>query len=90
MARRLAARERMINHKAPIKSIVALIEAGAAGFEFMNSWGTHKAVTEELRRNFKRAGELNPEQIAALEMAINTPDIALIQGPPGTGKTTVI
>lgn len=90
MARRLAARERMINHKAPIKSIVALIEAGAAGFEFMNSWGTHKAVTEELRRNFKRASELNPEQIAALEMAINTPDIALIQGPPGTGKTTVI
>lgn len=90
MARRLAARERMINHKAPIKSIVALIEAGAAGFAFMNSWGTHKAVTEELRRNFKRAGELNPEQIAALEMAINTPDIALIQGPPGTGKTTVI
>lgn len=90
MARRLAARERMINHKAPIKSIVALIEAGAASFEFMNSWGTHKPVTEELRRNFKRAADLNPEQIKALELAINTPDIALIQGPPGTGKTTVI
>lgn len=90
MARRLAARERMVNHKAPIKSIVALIESGASGFEFLNSWGTHKAVTEELRRNFKRAGDLNTEQIAALDMAINTPDIALIQGPPGTGKTTVI
>lgn len=90
MARRLAARERMINHKAPIKSIVALIEAGAAGFEFANSWGNNKGVTDELRRNFKRASELNPEQRAALELAINTPDIALIQGPPGTGKTTVI
>lgn len=90
MARRLAARERMINHKSPIKSIVALIESGVSGFEFLNSWGTHKAVTDELRRNFKRATKLNPEQIAALDMAINTPDIALIQGPPGTGKTTVI
>lgn len=90
MARRLAARERMIKHKAPIKSIVALIEAGASGYELPNAWGNHKAVTEQLRRNFKRANDLNKEQIEALELAVNTPDIALIQGPPGTGKTTVI
>lgn len=90
MARRLAARERMVQHSSPIKSLVALIEAGVSGIELMNTWGTHKGVTDELRRNFKRANDLNPEQTAALEMAINTPDIALIQGPPGTGKTTVI
>jgi len=29
-------------------------------------------------------------QIKAIDIALNTPDIALIQGPPGTGKTTVI
>lgn len=29
-------------------------------------------------------------QEKAVEVALNTPDIALIQGPPGTGKTTVI
>ena len=29
-------------------------------------------------------------QVNAIEVALNTPDIALIQGPPGTGKTTVI
>ncbi len=29
-------------------------------------------------------------QRKAIEVALNTPDIALIQGPPGTGKTTVI
>jgi superfamily I DNA/RNA helicase len=29
-------------------------------------------------------------QVEAVEVALNTPDIALIQGPPGTGKTTVI
>jgi hypothetical protein len=31
-----------------------------------------------------------PRQEEAIEVALNTPDIALIQGPPGTGKTTVI
>lgn len=90
MARRDAAKERMVKHQAPIKSIVALIESGVSGYELPNAWGNHKPVTEELRRNFKRANELNPEQIRALDIAINTPDIALIQGPPGTGKTTVI
>ena len=29
-------------------------------------------------------------QERAIEVALNTPDIAIIQGPPGTGKTTVI
>ncbi|MCS4533805.1 DEAD/DEAH box helicase [Neisseria montereyensis] len=29
-------------------------------------------------------------QIEAIDIALNTPDIALIQGPPGTGKTTVV
>ncbi|NLE24356.1 MAG: AAA family ATPase, partial [Clostridiaceae bacterium] len=90
MARRDAARERMIKHQSPIKSIVALIEAGVSEYELPGDWGSHKAVTEELKKNFKKAVDLNPEQIAALNIAINTPDIALIQGPPGTGKTTVI
>ena len=31
-----------------------------------------------------------PVQERAIEIALNTPDIAIIQGPPGTGKTTVI
>ena len=33
---------------------------------------------------------LTPNQIEAIRIALNTPDIAIIQGPPGTGKTTVI
>lgn len=90
MKRRDAARERMIKHQSPIKSIVALIEAGASEYELSSDWGSSKPVTEELKRNFKKASNLNPEQIEALNIAINTPDIALIQGPPGTGKTTVI
>lgn len=30
------------------------------------------------------------KQVEAIDIALNTPDIALIQGPPGTGKTTVV
>lgn len=90
MKRRDAARDRMIKHQSPIKSIVALIEAGASEYELLSDWGSSKPVTEELKRNFKKASNLNPEQMEALNIAINTPDIALIQGPPGTGKTTVI
>ena len=33
---------------------------------------------------------LTEAQRRAIEVALNTPDIALIWGPPGTGKTTVI
>ena len=89
-ARRDASRERMVKHAAPIKSIVALIEAGASEYELPSSWGSHKAITEELKRNYSKAKTLNPDQEKAVDTAINTPDIALIQGPPGTGKTTVI
>lgn len=32
----------------------------------------------------------NESQRDAIEMALNTPDYAIIQGPPGTGKTRVI
>jgi superfamily I DNA and/or RNA helicase len=34
--------------------------------------------------------DLTPNQKDAVEIAINTPDIAIIQGPPGTGKSTVV
>lgn len=37
---------------------------------------------------FRNAPTVKQEE--AIEVALNTPDIALIQGPPGTGKTTVI
>jgi hypothetical protein len=35
-------------------------------------------------------GSITPAQQRAIDVAINTPDIALIQGPPGTGKSQVI
>ena len=60
----------------------------------------HVAFLEKNRRHIEpRSAILNnkifrneptPNQIQAIDVALNTPDIAIIQGPPGTGKTTVI
>jgi hypothetical protein len=46
--------------------------------------------TREFLKNKFNISELTPNQQAAVEMAILTPDIAIIQGPPGTGKSTVV
>ena len=88
--RREKAKDRMIGLKSPIKYIVPLIEEGASEFSPESNWTNNKAITTKLEMNFKQAKKLNSRQKEALELAINTPDIALIQGPPGTGKTTVI
>ena len=88
--RREKAKDRMIKNMSPIRYIVPLIEEGASEYASDSNWENNKAITDELRKNFKQAKQLNDQQKKALELAINTPDIALIQGPPGTGKTTVI
>lgn len=48
----------------------------------------HKPISAKSRKLFADAP--TPRQLEALDVALNTPDIALIQGPPGTGKTQVI
>jgi hypothetical protein len=48
-----------------------------------------KALTAFVRKKVFE-NRPTPKQEEAIEVALNTPDIALIQGPPGTGKTTVI
>ena len=55
--------------------------------------GRHSAVDPISTNVCKKVfGKNKPTatQEAALSIALNTPDIALIQGPPGTGKTTII
>lgn len=48
-----------------------------------------KALTVKTKNIFGVFGP-NDMQENALDVALNTPDIAIIQGPPGTGKTKVI
>ena len=49
----------------------------------------HEPLSPAVRKLFAPF-QPTARQIEALDIALNTPDIALIQGPPGTGKTRVI
>lgn len=46
-------------------------------------------MPQSVRDVFGESGP-TPKQVRAIEIAMNTPDFAVIQGPPGTGKTKVI
>ncbi len=49
-----------------------------------------RAITPFVQEKVFGAHPPTDTQAKAVDVALNTPDIALIQGPPGTGKTTVI
>lgn len=86
LSRREKAKADIITKQAPINNLAMIIDQGVA----TDQQTRHEApVTGMLMRRFS-GREFNEEQRKAIEVAINTPDIALILGPPGTGKTTVI
>ncbi len=58
--------------------------------EILSNYQTRSlGLTKRVRKNIFK-NDLTENQEKAIEIALNTPDIAIIQGPPGTGKTTVI
>lgn len=44
----------------------------------------------EPTERFEASRPLNPEQLAAVSLALRARDVALVHGPPGTGKSTVL
>jgi len=73
-----------------------LISTGKAGLPFMNTWFTENPLPHknnnkiEIDHQLFVNRNLTNNQIEAIKIICNTPDVAIIQGPPGTGKTTVI
>ena len=51
---------------------------------------THTKVNNHLESTILGKQHFTHNQKRAIEIALQTPDIAIIQGPPGTGKTTII
>lgn len=49
-----------------------------------------KPLSDQVRSEVFPYHPPTENQIEAIKIALNTPDLAIIQGPPGTGKTTVI
>ncbi len=85
--RREQARDAIANATCAMPDLAMILE-GIPGQE-KRARGIQAITPEILARVFPK-NEPTPKQKKAIEIALNTPDIALIQGPPGTGKTTVI
>ena len=86
--RRAKARKLVVEGRSANPQLGLLIEQGAI-VNTLRSPQRIKPLTAFVRgKVFKNPPTLMQEK--AIEIALNTPDIALIQGPPGTGKTTVI
>lgn len=76
--------ERLQSDKAGIATLRAVL-AGTGGGLTAQTRSIRRALPESVR-----AANLTERQMAAVRVALATPDVALIQGPPGTGKTKVI
>ena len=87
--RRMRARKQIIEGRAVNPQLGLLIEDTGKNPTFLRDTPKLKPLTAFVKNKIF-AKEPTERQIEAIQMALNTPDIALIQGPPGTGKTTVI
>lgn len=83
LRRRWQAEERIRKNETGMRQLRLLLE-GAKSLP-TGRHEKHKAITPRVRQVF--GGEPTTAQRRAIDIAINTPDIAVIQGPPGTGKT---
>ncbi len=84
--RRQGARQRIIGATGPMPNLAAIL----AGKSVVRSQRSYIEPLSEKTKDKIFKNPPTPRQREAIEIALNTPDIAIIQGPPGTGKTTVI
>jgi len=85
--RRKTAFQKIANAKTQIPELAAILEMKSARPKRIERY--LKWDSPAVRSIFK-GSEPTDAQKRAIEVALNTPDIAIIQGPPGTGKTQVI
>lgn len=87
--RRRKAQSNILTNKCQLPGLKNIIQSGAlvgvAGRK-------NNPISDNLEKEIfgDREHHFTEKQKRALDVAVNTPDIAIIQGPPGTGKTTVI
>lgn len=90
MSKRRAEAYRSIRQSTnPMPSLRPLITSGKA---VELSVKEHHPINDKLLKKVFGSKDIHftERQREAIDVAINTPDVAIIQGPPGTGKTTVI
>ncbi len=84
--RRTSAFQRLVDGSTMIPGVAAMLRERPAPARRRGT--RHRPVSSTLASSFP--GTLTDKQRQAIDVAINTPDIAIIQGPPGTGKSQVI
>ena len=75
------------NNKTPMRELNLIIEGKKV---IKEKAGNYEALSIQTKESLFPKYEPTENQKEAIQIALNTPDIAIIQGPPGTGKTTVI
>ncbi|MGW4330329.1 DEAD/DEAH box helicase [Nocardia sp. NPDC004573] len=90
LARRDDARERIQNGHAEMPGLRLLIEGIPLKRAATSSGRARQRIIDSALRATFGTAEPTATQIAALRMALETPDVLLVQGPPGTGKTQFI
>jgi len=85
LERRLQAAERIQQANCPMPQLGKILENRAVQIRRSQKVKPISPATID-----RFGGKPTARQKEALDIAINTPDIALIQGPPGTGKTGTI
>ena len=90
IARREDARKRIADGKAANPALGLILEGQLT--EELGAYSTRKKIMPLSSFVKKKIFKHDPTetQKKAIDIALNSPDIAIIQGPPGTGKTTVI
>ena len=90
ISRREDARKRIADGKAANPALGLILEGQLT--EELGAYSTRKKIMPLSSFVKEKIFKYDPTetQKRAIDIALNTPDIAIIQGPPGTGKTTVI
>lgn len=87
--RRMRAREAILKGRCANPLLGLIIEEGGTIPEIQRVTKL-KTLTPFVKEKIFFKNPPTDRQVEAIDVALNTPDIALIQGPPGTGKTTVV
>lgn len=87
--RRTIAEKRIISNDCQLPGLKNILQGGV---QVGVSERKREPISSNLEREIfeRKDRHFTEKQKQAINVAINTPDIAIIQGPPGTGKTTII
>lgn len=82
---------RILNGESLMPNLLDVLQGESGlGRESVKNRKKLKALTPLVMEKVFPKNPPTRNQEKAIEIGLNTPDIAIIQGPPGTGKTTVI